>query len=214
VPSDFFRRPTAAFAQLVQGPEDQIALDEGALLIAATARPSVDVPAALAHLDELAARCPAPTLDGLRHQLYVVEGFRGNAEDYYDPANSYLDVVLDQRRGIPITLAIVLMEVGRRVGVTIEGVNAPGHFLVRHHDALLDPFAGAAVVEPTGLPDAALEVVGPRLVLARMLGNLKAIFLNTGDVGALRWVLELRTAIPGVPESEREELRRLMAQLN
>jgi regulator of sirC expression with transglutaminase-like and TPR domain len=189
-------------------------LDEAAMLIAATARPGVDVGAGLARLDQLAAACSGATLPALRHQLYVVEGFRGNAEDYYDARNSYLDQVLARRTGIPITLALVLMEVGRRLGLTIEGINAPAHFLVRHGQALLDPFSGAAQVDTEGLPVDALEVVGPRAVLARVLANLKQIFLNAGDVTGLRWVLELRTAIPGVPASEQDELRRLLAQLN
>jgi regulator of sirC expression with transglutaminase-like and TPR domain len=198
----------------VQRPEDEIRLDEAALLIAATARPGIDVADGLARLDALASACAAPTLGALRHQLYVEAGFRGNTDDYYDAANSYLDLVLERRRGIPITLAVVLMEVGRRLGLVIEGVNTPGHFLVRHAGTLLDPFAGGAEVDAALLPTEALEPAGPWQVLARMLANLKGIFLNAGDVGSLRWVLELRTAIPGVPASEREELQRLLAQLN
>ena len=206
--------PADAFRVIVQGAEDDIRLDHAALLIAATGRPGVDVAGALGALDALAASCAEPTLDGLRHHLFAVEGFRGNVEDYYDPRNSYLDQVLDRRMGIPITLAVVFIEVGRRLGLAIEGLNTPGHFLVGAGDVVLDPFAGGAEVHPTLLPAGPLERARPRMVLARMLANLKQIFLERGDVGGLRWVLDLRTAIPGVPENERDELRRLLARLN
>jgi regulator of sirC expression with transglutaminase-like and TPR domain len=199
---------------LVQAAEDDIALDHAGLLIAAVAQPGLDVVRAMARFDELAAGCEEPSLDALRRHLYGVEGFRGNAEDYYDPRNSYLDQVLERRLGIPITLAVVLMEVGRRLGLVIRGLNTPGHFLVQAGDAVLDPFAGAAEVHPTLLPPGPLEAAGPRMILARMLANLKQVFLDRGDVGNLRWVLELRTSIPGVPDAERDELRRLLAQLN
>jgi regulator of sirC expression with transglutaminase-like and TPR domain len=204
----------STFARLVQRAEGDVPLDEAALAIAATADPGADVGAALARLDALAAACPAPTLEGLRDHLYRTERFRGNADDYYDPANSYLDRVLERRLGIPITLAVVLMEVGRRIGVRIEGVNAPAHFLVRHDERLLDPFDGAAEVVPGFVPAGALTPAGPHAILARMLANLKQVFLQRGDVGSLRWVLELRTVVPGVPDSERDELRRLLAQFN
>ena len=207
-------RPADAFRVMVQGAEDEIPLDHAALLIAATARPAVDVVAGLGRLDALAAACAEATLDGLRHHLFAVEGFRGNVEDYYDPRNSYLDQVLERRVGIPVTLAVVCIEVGRRLGLSIEGLNTPGHFLLRAGDAVLDPFAGGAEVHPTLLPAGPLEVTGPRTVLARMLANLKQIFLERADVANLRWVLELRTAIPGIPDTERNELRRLLARLN
>jgi regulator of sirC expression with transglutaminase-like and TPR domain len=202
------------FVRLVQQPEGDVPLGEAALLIGAAARPGVDVAAGLGRLDALAAACPAPTLEALRRHLYGREGFRGNRDDYYDPANSYLDQVLERRLGIPITLAVVLMEVGQRIGVDIEGVNAPAHFLVRHGDRVLDPFDGAAEVAAGDLPPDALAPAGAHAILARMLGNLKQVFLERGDVGSLRWVLELRTVVPGVPDTERQELRRLLAQFN
>lgn len=202
------------FRALVAQPEPAIPLDRAALLIAAVAQPGLDVDAWLARLDDLAAGCARPTLDDLRHHLYDEAGFRGNVDEYYDPRNSYLDQVLERRLGIPITLAIVLIEVGRRLGVVVEGLNTPGHFLVRAGDAVLDPFAGAAEVHPTLLPPGLLEPAGTLGIVARMLANLKQIFLQGGDVDGLRWVLELRTAIPGTPDSERHELRRLLARLN
>ena len=200
----------ARFVELVQRPEPEVPLDEAALCLAAGDHP-VDVPRRLAQLDDLAARAPA-TVGGLCRHLFVAEGFAGNADDYYDPANSYLDLVLDRRLGIPISLAVVLIEVGRRAGVVIEGVNAPGHFLVRSGGRVLDPFAGGREV-----PDAdaaAAPVAGAHVILARMLANLKAVHIQRRDVTSLRQVLRFRTAIPGVPDSDRAELHRLEAGLN
>ncbi len=122
---------TDAFIALVQGPENALHLDHAALLLAAHAEPGLDVGAQLDRIDDLAARCPAPTLDGVRGLLFEDMGFSGDTEYYSDPRNSLLDQVLDRRLGIPISLSVLMMEVGRRVGVPLEGVAMPGHFLVR-----------------------------------------------------------------------------------
>lgn len=218
--------PTARFAQLVTYPEEEIALDEGALLIAAHADPDLDVREQLARLDELAARCPAPTLEGLARHLFVDEGFAGDGVDYYSPENSYLDRVLDRRCGIPITLSVLAIEVGRRIGVPLVGVGMPGHFLVRSaldDDTFLDPFAGGARLDRAAcerrhrdavgglFSPSMLDPVGPRAILARMLGNLKEVHRRRGDRRSLAWVLRLRVAIPGVPPSERQELATTLA---
>ncbi|MDQ1375110.1 MAG: hypothetical protein QOJ09_2448 [Actinomycetota bacterium] len=203
--------PLARFGQLMAGPEAQIRLDEAALLIASTDH-AVDIDARLAELDGLAAAAPDGSVDGLCRHLFVAEGFAGNGDDYYEPANSYLDAVLDRRLGIPITLAVVLMEVARRRGVVVEGVNAPGHFLVRAEGRVLDPFAGGREV-PDLVADEA-PVVGAHVILGRMLANLKAVHIQRGDVTSLRQVLRLRVAVPGVPESDKAELHRLEAGLN
>jgi regulator of sirC expression with transglutaminase-like and TPR domain len=203
--------PLARFADLVQRPEHEVPLDEAALWVAAGDH-TVDVSARLAEMDALAAGAADQTVDGLCRHLFVAEGFGGNTDDYYDPANSHLDAVLDRRLGIPITLAVLLMEVGRRAGLVIEGVNAPGHFLVRCGDRVLDPFAGGRAV-----PDAdaqAAPVAGAHVILARMLANLKAVHIQRGDVARLRQILRFRTAVPGVPDADRAELHRLEAGLN
>ena len=111
--------PTGGFAALVEGPESALPLDEAALLIADHAYPELDVAAQLARLDALALSCFAPTLDALVEHLFVDENFHGNADDYYDPRNSFLNDVLDRRVGIPITLSVLTMEVGRRIGVPV-----------------------------------------------------------------------------------------------
>src|SRR5204862_32917 len=122
---------TGRFADLVNGREAELPVDEAALLIAAHAYPELDVAEQLARLDALALWCFAPTLDALVEHLFVDEDFHGNADDYYDPRNSFLNDVLDRRVGIPITLSVLTMEVGRRIGVPVAGVSMPGHFLLR-----------------------------------------------------------------------------------
>jgi regulator of sirC expression with transglutaminase-like and TPR domain len=201
----------ARFGELMTTAEERVPLDEAALLIAAADHP-VDVEARLAQLDALAEAAPDATVDGLCRHLFVAEGFAGNADDYYDAANSHLDALLDRRLGIPITLAVLLMEVGRRRGVTVEGVNAPGHFLARAEGRVLDPFAGGRDVPDVDA--AAAAIAGPHVILARMLANLKAVHIQRGDIAALRTVLRLRVLVPGVPDSDRAELHRLEARLN
>jgi regulator of sirC expression with transglutaminase-like and TPR domain len=202
------------FAALLRRPEAEVPLDEVALVIAAHARPELDIGAQLTRLDELAATCFAPTLDALVRHLFVDLGFRGNEGDYYDPRNSYLDEVVERRLGIPITLSVLTIEVGRRIGVPVAGVSLPGHFLLRDRvdaDVFIDPFSGGAYLDQAGCerafralqgPDAPfddtyLAPVGPHLIVARMLANLQAIFTNRGDDESLRWVLHLRSLTPG-----------------
>lgn len=221
---------TERFVELVQGPEADlaVALDEAALLIAAHAAPGLDIAAYRSRLDGLAAGAAAATLDGVTHHLFAVEGFRGNRDDFQDPRNSYLDQVLDRRLGIPITLAVVLMEVGRRRGLPLVGVGMPGHFLVRleaEPPVIVDPFAGGAVLDVAGcearfravhgaeapFDESLLVPVGPRAILARMLANLKQVHAARGDAAALEWVLRLRTAVPGVPAQEQVDLADVLA---
>ena len=197
---------TDRFVELVSGPESSLPLDEAALLIAGHADPELDVEHYLGRLDDLAAQVDHPTLESVIELLYRVEGFRGNADDYYDARNSYLDQVIDRRTGIPITLAVVVIEIARRVGVPLIGLNTPGHFLVAQLEepaVLVDPFTGDVV--PAAIPDVADLVVGPRRILGRMLANLRQIHGAAGDRNALGWVLRLRAAIPDLSLTERAE---------
>ncbi len=159
-------------------------------------------------------REPRAMVTALSGYLAGELGFRGNELDYYDPRNSYLNEVLDRRLGIPISLAVVVMEVGRRLGLPLVGIGMPGHFLVRHGGVVFDPFNRGAPVDTSDLDEALLEPVGAKAILARMLGNLKHIYASQGDVTGLEWVLRLRTAIPGVPDEERHQLTRLRARWN
>jgi len=220
--------PTARFAQLVQGPEDELVLDEASLLIAAHAYPDLVVDRELARLDDLAAGCPEPTLDGWRQHLFDDLGFTGETERYDDPRNSFLNDVVDSRRGLPITLSVLGIEVGRRLGLRLDGIGMPGHFLLRAAatpDTFVDPFQGGAVLDRLGCvqrfnavnPPTApflasyLEPVGPRAILGRILQNLKGVYTRQGDTAGLRWVFDLRLAIPGTPPLERRDGARLQA---
>jgi regulator of sirC expression with transglutaminase-like and TPR domain len=221
--------PTARFTQLVQGPEDELALDEAALLIAAHAYPDLDVARELGRLDELAAACPSPaTIESWRRYLFVDLGFGGETGRYYDARNSFLNDVLDSRRGIPISLAVLGIEVGRRVGLRFDGVGMPGHFLLRSADSpdiFIDPFHGGAVLDRLGCVQrfnavnpptapflgAYLDPVGRRAIVGRILQNLKGVYSREGNTKALRWVFDLRLAIPGTPPLERRDGARLQA---
>ena len=220
--------PGTRFADLVQQAEDDVPLAEAALQVAAHAHPGLDVPAQLARLDALALACPAATLDALLEHLFVRERFAGNRRDYYDPANSYLDSVLERRVGIPLTLSVVLVEVGARLRVPLVGIGMPGHFLVRpagDDSTFIDAFEGGARLdraacehrhrqvhgEAVPFDERLLRPVGTWAILARLLANLKSIAASRNDRALMRWVLRLRVALPGIPLAERRELASVLA---
>jgi len=215
--------PGARWQQVVCLADDEVPLDEAALLIAASANPALDVTAHLEYLDDLAARVPDADTDALCALLFGTLGLGGNRHDYDDPRNSFLDQVLRRRLGLPISLSVLLIEVGRRCGLPLEGVGMPGHFLVRDRGApelLIDPFSAGRRIDRAGceamlqaslgpdakLSPAMLEPTGPRAVLARMLTNLDRSYLRRGDRAALGWVTRLRMAIPDRPVDETVEL--------
>ena len=215
---------TERFAFVVQQPDDEIALDEAAFLIAAHDHP-VDVDAQLHALDALAAEIGPADASTLAHELFVTRGFAGNTVDYGDPRNSYLDLVLERRLGLPITLSVLMIEVGRRAGLELRGVGMPGHFLVGANGSYVDPFHQGASLDAAearalyerthpGAPfyDAYLDPVGPRVVLARMLANLVHTFGSRAPLAAV-WALTLRLSIPDLPVPEREDGERLLARL-
>jgi regulator of sirC expression with transglutaminase-like and TPR domain len=218
------------FAEAVAAPDDELPLDLAWALITAHAHPAVDPDALLAELDRLAAGCREPTLDGLLHLLFVEQGFVGNQDDYYDPANSYLDDVLETHLGIPITLAVLTMEVGRRVGVPVAGVGLPGHFLLRDRvdtDVFIDPFRGGERLDREGCLDvlrrlhgpaaeldpAWLEPIARRAIVERMLANLVRVFQQRGAAADLLWVRDLQAELAEAKGDPRGRLR-LRAGLN
>ncbi len=153
-----------AFAALV-GPQisdEDIDLVRAALTIARTEYPDLDIESYVARIDELARAAEArisdvgdaaQTIAALNRTLFEEAGLRGNREDYYDPRNSFLNDVLDRGLGIPITLALIYMEVGRRLGFPLFGVGMPGHFLLKHYDidgreTLVDCFNGGDILSP------------------------------------------------------------------
>ncbi|HEY2203013.1 MAG TPA: transglutaminase-like domain-containing protein [Pseudonocardia sp.] len=205
------------FAELVGQPDPP--LDRAALTLAAGADPTLDIEHWMAELDRLAEG--VTDLDGLVRRLFVEERFAGNTRNYYDPRNSLLPHVLVRRLGIPITLAVVCMEVGRRAGVPIDGVGMPGHFLVRPvgGDVLLDVFDGGAELSPSACESRfrelggagpfgphLLEATPTRAILVRMLENLRAVFRTLRRPAATEWVLRMRLSLPGAGLAERMEL--------
>lgn len=194
--------PLREFAELTGRPDDRVDLARAALAIARWQYPGLAVDAYLERLDALArgvdgarrSTDPVGRLHRLREYLFVEQGFAGNREDYYDPRNSFLNDVLDRRQGIPITLSLVLMEVGKRLGLAVEGIGLPGHFITgaRLGDSqiLLDPFNAGALLTPeaceklvgralgrkVALKPENFAAVTRRQFLARMLANLKGIY--------------------------------------
>ena len=221
--------PTARFVALVGDTSTEPPLDEGALLIAAHVHPGLDIELWKGRLDDLAAACEEATFDGVRHHVFVAEGFRGNVRAYDDPANSLLDVVLERRLGIPITLAVVMIEVARRVGVDAVGVGMPGHFIVgdpARPGQFCDCFASGALLDEQQCSQLFIRSVGPdhvfepallapttsRAILARMLANLERSSLASDPVHAT-WMATLHSAIFGLSIVERVALARRLGHL-
>jgi regulator of sirC expression with transglutaminase-like and TPR domain len=218
---------TERFISQVRRPETDLALDEAALLIAAHAEPDLDIAHQLRRLDGLAGQVGRATAPGVIDLLFSELGLRGNDKDYRDPRNSFLDQILDRGVGIPISLAVLTMEVGRRVGVTFHGVGMPGHFLLRSEGELLDPYRAGrrldiddaealfrAVHGPAAtFSPSLLATTGPRAILGRMLANLLNGYAERGESTALAWVARLRAAIPGLPRAEQADLARLLVNV-
>ena len=204
------------FAAIARLPERHIDLGEAALVIAAEEQPGLDPHPWLDRLDELGERL-RPRLRRVRNDfdrlgalldlLFGEEGLRGNAEDYYDPRNSYLNEVLDRRLGIPITLALICLEVGRRAEIPLEGVGFPGHFLLRlgnHPHVLIDPFDAGRLLTQRDCEELLarltsgemrfeprlLRTAGPRQIIHRILNNLRGVYLNRGETDRLLPVLD------------------------
>jgi len=188
---------------------EPIDLARAALAIAREEYPDLDEARYVRALDEFAAQVtrglPARALaerrvGRLNSVLFHELGFSGNQADYYDPKNSFLNEVIERRTGIPITLSVVYMEVGRRCGLRVDGIAFPGHFLCKvtldEGELIVDPFhrgqlLGLAEIKrrlATALGQRAridariLRPAPPREILARMLQNLRAIYLDKGDL--------------------------------
>lgn len=222
------------FAALVSREDDRIELARACLQIAQDAYPGLDVDGYVGEVERFANRlrarfAPQASIEdrviALNEFLFDDLGFGGNTDDYYDPRNSYLNEVIDRRTGIPITLSVIYMEIGRRIGLPFEGVSFPGHFLVRlplrGGTLVLDPFAGGLPqpeaelrerlkrVVPRhalgGVPVAELpleqflEPASNRQILVRVLRNLKGIYREKDQPERLLAVLN--RMILAAPES-------------
>lgn len=219
-PGDSGSSDLARFAEAAL--RDGIALDEVALLIGEWDSPGLDVDKYRLRLDQIAATVekaietaigtqPNSSVDRalvISDVLFARMGFRGNAEDYYDPRNSFLGQVLERRLGIPITLSVLFLEIARRVGVIAQGVNFPGHFLVRVavEDSwrFLDPFTAGRLLTTADLEALLRQSAGPgaslepsllsaatkRQIVSRLLVNLAGIYGKHGDLPRSLAVLE------------------------
>jgi regulator of sirC expression with transglutaminase-like and TPR domain len=226
-----------AFAELLAREESRIDLAHACLVIAQDAYPGLSVEPYLGEIERMAIRLRSRASNihpaeervmALNQFLFEELRYRGNTEAYYDPRNSYLNEVMDRRIGIPITLAVLYMAVGRRIGLPLEGVSFPGHFLVRLRlrggVLVLDPFAaGTALSEsdlrerlqrviPKGLADKVpaadlpldpfLEPATPRQILARVLRNLKGIYRDADQPQRMLDVLNRMLLV--VPDASAE----------
>lgn len=191
-------------------------LDHAALLIAAAIDPNVVIADNLARLDALAEAMPSNDAAEIAVALFGGAGhdasvhFSGNQNNYYDPENSLLHRVLERRLGIPISLAVLLIEVGRRRGIALHGVGMPGHFLVGSSAGYVDTFNGGVLLDAhacqqlyrrlagpgAALPPGSLSPTPPALVAKRMLLNLAAIGVHQQQRRTLRSVRSLLAAFP------------------
>lgn len=230
----------AAFAEAISGPDEEINLALAALLVVQDAYPQLPVSLYLGRLDALADRVqdrlgsetlPLIVLHDMLRTLFEEEGFQGNREAYYDPRNSFLNDVLDRKLGIPLSLGIVTLEVGWRLGLKMTGVNFPGHFLLRFEgealSLLIDPFDGGRLFfeeDAQALLDRAyggmvrirpefMKTARRRDMLVRLLTNLKGIYLNVREPARALAVVDHILLIHPTAPAEIRDRGTLLARL-
>ncbi|HXW77452.1 MAG TPA: transglutaminase-like domain-containing protein [Candidatus Eremiobacteraceae bacterium] len=231
------------FAELAKGCGErgvQPELDRACMLISAVFDGEAEVEVGLAQLDALADRARA--IAGSATDSYAIAGaaieaifreaaFRPNAADYNDPRNNLLSSVLRRRTGIPITLSIVLMEIARRLGLPLRGIGLPGHFVVAFPDAtsrlFIDAYDGGRILDAVDCvrlverqpvritwTDRFLDPVAPRLILKRVLLNLKNALSHAKNYGAALTAIELQLALDPDDPTELRDRGILFARLH
>ena len=202
--SDFYD----IFRRAIDCPEDQIDLGHAAAAIAKSEYPHLDIEDCLSQLDRLGQaverrlgdeRNPYRIIAAVNTVLFKKLGYEGNRDNYYDPKNSYLNDVIERKRGIPISLSVLYMEIARRVGLSLSGVGFPGHFLVKYQDddaeIVIDVFNKGEILAREDLDKLLqrlygsqlpfqpnyLAATGKREILWRMLSNLKLIYLQGNE---------------------------------
>lgn len=200
----------AEFEQLLSQPDNQINLAKGALMVARLEYPELQIESQLERIstmaDEIRQRLSddasvAETLTQLNKVLFVEKGFEGNSEHFYDPRNSFLNDVLDRRLGIPISLSILYIELGQRLGLPLSGISFPGHFLVKlemqEGAIVLDPYFGGISLSEEDIEERLQEFYGNKLkrrhfsgllsttpnreIIIRVLRNLRNIYMQNHD---------------------------------
>ena len=199
------------FAQMMQQPEEAIDLAEAALLVAGAEYPELEINVYLEQLEyhteavrQRVAGNPSPDyiVRKMNEYLFTEQGFEGNMDDYYNPKNSFLNEVLDRRLGVPISLSLIYMEIGQRLGVPLEGISFPGHFLVKFGDeaeaVVIDPFMKGIMLDnddlehrldeiyddPTESRPPLYDLLQPaqkKDILLRLLRNLKAVYYQSEE---------------------------------
>ena len=219
------------FTELFSTRGEIVPLDEALALIGHFADSAVDPIMVMGKLDRLASTITSTNAVDLMTELFGPSGFTGNSVEYDDPNNSLLQHVLARRLGIPITLCAVAIEVGRRVDIDIVGVGMPGHFLCRTASqrelSFFDPFHSPSPLTAdqckrlyenlTQMENWSAEFLEPssaRLMVIRVLSNLKSIYRRRSDIANLRWVMRLRSVIPEIAASESAEFAQLVRRSN
>lgn len=191
--------------QLASLPDERMDLEQGAFIVARYAYPSLDVPSYQRQLDEMAQEVrdrigprasSEETVKTLNRYLFTEQGFKGNTKNYYELENSYLNCVIDRRTGIPISLSVVYLLIGKRLGLPVHGIGMPGHFLVKYesdrYKIFVDCFNGGALLTEKncqrflteagyGCDDKYLQHSPVRAILSRMIKNLLAIYSKLDD---------------------------------
>jgi regulator of sirC expression with transglutaminase-like and TPR domain len=238
VPGRFGNSPE--FQRLLAGAEAP-SLMRIALEIAGDAYPELDIGLYLGKVDEIAerirARCgglskPRKILGQINWALFVEEGFEGNRENYFDPRNSYLNEVIDRKTGIPISLSVLYWSLAERLGLSLEGVNLPAHFMLRLPESqqplFIDPFHSGEFLDrrgcerrlseltrrPVELSEGQLAPCPARVVVARLLRNLKAIYLGTHDFPSALDVQRRLAAVADDDSQEKRDLGMICLQLD
>lgn len=201
--------PHKDFRQAVDREETRIDLGKAALTIAVSDYPNLDIDAYLSRIDVLANTAAGRlgldadvyrSIATLNFVLFQEHGFCGNRDHYFDPKNSFLNEVLDRKTGIPISLSVLYIEVAKRIGLSLQGVGFPGHFLVKYvgseEEIVIDPFNKGEILSQQnletmlhrlyggkiGFDPSLLEPISNKQILRRMLNNLKIIYLKQNDL--------------------------------
>ncbi len=236
------RSAASMFSALVADSDAQareLPLDRACLLISAVYDPTVDIDTNLARLDDFAASAQATAagtdsyamIGAILRTLFIESGFVGNDQAYDEPQNSLLASVIERRTGIPITLSIVLIEVSRRLGLPLEGVGLPGHFIVRFPDPssklYIDPFRGGAILDVPACValveriyrsrltwrDDFLAPLTTRAIVKRVLLNLKNSLSGAKDYAGALAAIGLRMALDPDDATELRDRGILFARL-